>query len=284
MSIASNLQRIINAKSAIKAAIIDKGVEVPDTEKLDAYYSYIDQIGGESNNFFEPDLSQPLDQAQLDNLQNIVSAGKASEYLNLGDELLVNYGKYVMPFEVVGFEDVEVEGGATKPAINLLAKYTDETGSARTSGEGLAYADMQLQTYITTTYQNKLDANFVACLAQTKTQMYKRDGSVDVAYSKLFAPSMENLGVTDTACNTVQQAAVEGPAFTAYQSSTNDTRKKHSINANLPTDAFYAYWTRSLCPSKSNNYGAISVAGVPVGNGLFTTLRVVVACNFIGKD
>lgn len=44
MTIASNLQRIINAKTTIKAAIEEKGVEIPNEEKLDTYHEYIDQI------------------------------------------------------------------------------------------------------------------------------------------------------------------------------------------------------------------------------------------------
>lgn len=46
MTIATNLQRIIDAKAAIRAAIQEKGVEIPDSEKLDAYHEYIDQITG----------------------------------------------------------------------------------------------------------------------------------------------------------------------------------------------------------------------------------------------
>lgn len=44
MTIASEITRIQNAKASIKASIENKGVTVPNTEKLDGYYSYIDQI------------------------------------------------------------------------------------------------------------------------------------------------------------------------------------------------------------------------------------------------
>lgn len=278
MTIATNLQRIIDAKAAIKAAIIEKGVEVPDDEKVDTYAGYIDQIGA-APDIFEPDLSQPLDKTQLDNLQNIVAAGKASEYLNLGDELLVPYGDYTMPFEVVGFEDVEVEGGETKPAINLLAKYTSETNSQWGASGDTIYSKSTLRTNIITTYQSKLTPEFVACLANTKTQTYSRDKSTDVVYDKLFAPSMAQLGVTDTSYNKAQQAAVEGPAFTAYKGSNNAKRIKQAINA---TGTVQYYWTRSLY-SGGDYFILVNTSGAPSLYGYSLSYRVVVACNFIAK-
>lgn len=277
MTIASNLQRIIDAKAAIKAAIIEKGVEVPDDEKLDTYYSYIDQIVG-TPDIFEPDLSQPLDQVQLENLQNIVAAGKASEYLNTGDELLVSYGDYTMPFEVVGFEDVEVEGGETKPSINLLAKYTDETGSVYGTSNTTKYSASTLRSNITTTYQNKISTDFLACLANTKTQTYYAD-SIDIVYDKLFAPSMAQLGVTDTNYNNASQAAVEGPTFPAYQGSDDAKRIKQSIKSGVTV---YGYWMRTFYAA-NNRFGCIFRNGAPTADAYSSNNYVVVAGNFIGK-
>ena len=44
MSLLTELQRIRNSKDAIKAAIEQKGVEVPDYATLDDYSQYIDVI------------------------------------------------------------------------------------------------------------------------------------------------------------------------------------------------------------------------------------------------
>lgn len=49
MNIAENLNRIAQAKADIKAAIIDKGVEVADTDKIDTYASKIADIQTGSN-------------------------------------------------------------------------------------------------------------------------------------------------------------------------------------------------------------------------------------------
>lgn len=47
MNITENLNRLIQAKSDIRSAIMAKGVNVPETDHLDAYPPYIRQISGE---------------------------------------------------------------------------------------------------------------------------------------------------------------------------------------------------------------------------------------------
>lgn len=49
MSIATQIQRLINAKNAIKSSIINKSVAVNDTTKLDGYGALINNIGINSN-------------------------------------------------------------------------------------------------------------------------------------------------------------------------------------------------------------------------------------------
>ena len=51
MSIASEIERLQNAKSALKTAIEGKGVSVPASTKLDGYSALVDSIeqGGEKN-------------------------------------------------------------------------------------------------------------------------------------------------------------------------------------------------------------------------------------------
>ena len=53
MSIATEIQRLQTAKAAIKQAIIDKGVSVSSSDKLDSFASKISQIpsGGSINNY-----------------------------------------------------------------------------------------------------------------------------------------------------------------------------------------------------------------------------------------
>ena len=49
MSIATQIQRLINAKKAIKSSIVNKSVTVADTVKLDGYGTLINQIGANTN-------------------------------------------------------------------------------------------------------------------------------------------------------------------------------------------------------------------------------------------
>lgn len=237
--------------------------------------------GGDNPPIVEPDLSGPLDAAGLKNLQNIVAAGKASEYLKTGDEIKVSYSTYTMPFEIVGFEPVEIEGGKTVPAINLLAKYTNTTDIIWSSDINTIYSGSALRDYIIgEDYQGRFDSGFISCLANTKVQTYNRDGSVDVAYDKLFAPSMAEIGVTNTIYNSPSQAAVEGPAFVEYQRANDAMRIKRAINA---TSTAQYYWTRTLFLGKSGYCGYVGTSGYTSSDPPNTTARCLAACNFIGN-
>ena len=189
-----------------------------------------------------PDLSQPLDETGLKQLQKIVATGKANEYLNLGDELITTYGGYTMPFEVVGFDDAELQDGSKVPAINLLSKYTTAGTSQWGSNANRAYSESILRNTIQMT-QASFEPNFVDCLANTKVQTISRTGSTDVVYDKMYAPSMAQMGVTEVAYNSAAQAAVEGPAFTWYSNSVQAKRVKSTV-ADAGTNVIY--WTRSI--------------------------------------
>lgn len=246
---------------------------------------FSDSFSVKCRDLFAPDLTKSFDQMTAEermNISNIVKGGLASEFLSLGQSILVPYGSFVMPFEIVGFEDVvaQIDGAEqTVHALNLLARYTDETGSQWGANGSVKYSASTLRSSCTT-YQSKLDANFVACLANTKKQTYSRDGSTDVVYDKISVPSMAQLGVTNASYNTAQQASVEGPAFTAYQGAADAKRVKCAINA---TTTAQNYWTSSLCSGNSSNFGRVITSGAPNRNIYGNTYRVVAACNFIGN-
>lgn len=218
----------------------------------------------------------------LVNLSKIVQAGKASEYLKQGDTLLIPYGSHIMPFEITGFRPAvcEVNGQeATYSSINLLSQYTLYNGSTWGNAANTKYSASNLRTYITTTAQESLDQSFIECLGFTRVQTYSRDGSTDKVYDKLYAPSMDQLGVANTANNSSSQAAVEGPVFTAYQNATNDMRIRRVLNT--PTVA-RAYWTRSLYASNSEYFGNISTVGSPYYSRFSVDNYIVLGCDFIG--
>ena len=83
-TIQENLDRIKKAKSAIKDAIIKKGIEVTDTEKIETYADKILQIksGGGTTEIPEFDPDGPLTFYRLDD--------NGDSYVSLGPNKLPN--------------------------------------------------------------------------------------------------------------------------------------------------------------------------------------------------
>ena len=83
-TIKENLDRIKNAKSAIKNAIIQKGIEVTDTERIETYADKILQIktGGGTTEIPEFDPNGPLTFYRLDDI--------GDSYVSLGPNALPN--------------------------------------------------------------------------------------------------------------------------------------------------------------------------------------------------
>lgn len=279
MTIASNLQRIIDAKAAIRTAIQEKGVAVPDDEKLDAYHEYIDQIST-GGGIYPPDLSKVLTAEDFDNIQNIIDAGKVSEYFNLGDVLKVTFGSLVMPFEVVGWEDVKIEGGQTVPALNLLMNCCSNGSEQYVSASlGIPYSQSGLRSAIIgAVIQGSCDPEFVSRLATTEVQTYAYGNKTDTVYDKMFAPSAAQLGATSGDAYHPQ----DGHPFSSYQNATNTQRIRYWLSVR-PTDAPQAYWTRSFWGSFQSKYTAVDAQGSFSGNANSYYNAMVAACNLIGK-
>lgn len=282
MTLATEVKSMYNHTKEVYDSLETLGATMPENKNLENLVATLNNVPVIPTVPDAPDLSQVLDKSALDDIQAIVAAGKASEKFNLGDELLVSYSTYTMSFEIVGFEDVEVEGGETVPAINLLARYTGNDIVVYGANATVNYSASTLRNHIITLYQNRLDSNFVACLANTKIQTYGFQGSTDTVYDKLFAPSMQNLGVTNTVNNTAAQAAIEGPMFPEYIGADNNKRIKYDL-AN--TSIAQMYWTRTRYLGTDGEFQSINAAGEPYyyANHYNTTYRVVAACNLVGK-
>lgn len=263
-------------------AVGEYGVDTSPTHNIENLVTAVESIG--EGALPMPDLSQPLDATGISQLQSIVGSGKASEYLSLGDELLVPYGDYTMPFEVVGFESVvcQVDGVEKNIwAVQLLAKYATGGGYPWGASGNTKYSDSNLRSTIQSLQGQYYSASFVGSLGNTKVQTYSRDGKTDIVYDKLFVPSMEQLGVTDATYNTSSQAVIEGPAFTAYQDATNAKRVRQAIS---DTGTAQSYWTRSLYSFNFNLFGLVQASGAPSDHYYYDSCRVVVACNMIGPN
>lgn len=285
MSYQEELQRLVGAKESMRQSIVAKGVDVPETAKIETYPEYIAQITGGGSVPDAPDLSQVLTKQDLDDIQAIVKAGKASEKLSLGDKLLVGFGAgspqpYTMPFEIVGFDDVVIqdENGEDKTthAINLLAGYA--VGPGTTFGtSGYPYSESALRNFINSTYTSQVNSDFLACLGNTKVQSLDSGKTLTVVYDKLFAPSSVQIGVTDSSFITNDQISSEGPIFPLFDTSDSTVRVRNGLSGGAARD----YWTRSLSVAGTQPV-YIQTSGQPANGFFFNNYWVVAACNFIG--
>lgn len=282
MSIQEQLNRIQEAKTAIRQTIISKGVEVPETAKINEYSDYIAQITGGSAIPDVPDLTKELTAWDLVDIKAIVAAGVADQKFELGQTLLVRHTIRTMPFEIVGFNDIvaQVNGEEkTVHALNLLAGYTCYTTSRWASNSSTKYSESTLRSTIVGKASAEFYPYFLDFLANTKVQTYSQDGTTDIVYDKFFAPSMEELGVTDTEFNTTDQVAVEGPVFTAYQDADNTKRIRNAINS---INTAQVYWTRSAYVGYSLGYGEITTRGAAFYGSNTAVTPILLACNLIG--
>ena len=140
MTIATNLQRIINAKAAIKAAIIEKGVEVPDTEKLDAYYIYVDQIGDGGG--YDPE------NPTLDGLKNALNAGDKDAF-PANTTIPDTYDGQPFNWVVGQYGTAKMSDGSTKEGVYLFA---DKIVSTSDFGSNTYYNQSTINTWLNNTF------------------------------------------------------------------------------------------------------------------------------------
>lgn len=93
-------------------------------------------------------------------IQRIVKSGKASAIFNIGDQINVPWRDvsgnqdYVMPFDIVHFEDVTLKDGTTVPGMWLQAHYTPPFDIQFSNAQAFYYAKTELPAgtyYITLT-------------------------------------------------------------------------------------------------------------------------------------
>ena len=91
--------------------------------------------------------------ATLNEIHEIVQAGDAPNVFNYGDQIFVNYNNgsndYILPFDVVHFDDVVLEDGETVPGMFIQCHYAmqpvqfDGNEAFYISYDGTTYADLR---------------------------------------------------------------------------------------------------------------------------------------------
>ena len=112
MSIATEITRLNNAKSAIKSAIEAKGVEVPQDAKIDIYADYIAQISQGGGTEYEPICFTSLEDGNTFSLNKRISisvdgkktwqtlaANTSSPVINTGEKIYFKATKNATAFE-----------------------------------------------------------------------------------------------------------------------------------------------------------------------------------------
>lgn len=158
MTIASDLTRIKNAKQSIKAAIGEKGVEVPDTELISTYSTYIDQIttGGPT---------PPTGDGTLTDLKKALDYGNAAELYPAGTEIPDTYAGNSNPLIVAQYLDStnNFAYGGVEGAI-LIRKFVEPT--SQQFGGSVDYASSAIKNFLDTTYLDNCSEALKSVIAE----------------------------------------------------------------------------------------------------------------------
>lgn len=181
MTIASQMQRIINAKSAIRTAIIDKGVEVPDTEKIDTYHEYIDQISA---------TKPPTGDGTLDDLKLALSTDDPAGYYPIGTELEDTYNGHSNPLIVAQYlksSNNRLYGNAE--GVILIRKYVEPTSQIFGDYGTVDFGSSTLKTFLGTTYYDNCSNDLKKVLSNITIRYRNGTSTYGTSVVKFFPMS-----------------------------------------------------------------------------------------------
>lgn len=276
MSIASNLQRIMDAKSAIRESIVRVGVDLPESEKIDTYYQYIDQIGSKPN---------PSGDGTLADLKLALSADNPAEYYPVGTELEDTYDGQSNPLIVAQYLDSknnEKYDGAE--GVILIRKYVEPTSQEWSTTS--YYKNSTINSFLMTTYYNNCSDNLRELISEINVPCYTGYDTYTPVPVKLFL--MSAYEVCSTSMNTVSGSnlGLEGIMWEYWRQQTG--LNSPSISGNNGRimrgrdGVAYDIWLRTASTTTGtkqyvNKYGDV---GTRSGS---TKYGVLPAC-FIAKD
>lgn len=269
MTIASDLTRIKDAKAAIRQAIIDKGVEVPETEKLDTYYSYIDQITGKP--------SGPTGDGTLADLKLALSTENPAEYYPVGTEIPDTYDGNDNPLIVAQYlnsSNNSTYGGAV--GVILMRKYVEPT--SQVFGTNNDYRTSTVKSYLDTTYLDNCSSELKSIISDINIPWYYSSTGYTTVTSRWFLMS-------DREVNSLLWTQVEGFAWDYWKQKTG--LSSPNANAN-PGRILYASEGAPSTSLLRSNGGSTSIGYVQNTGRIFYTTPtssagVLPAC-FIAKE
>lgn len=267
MTIATNLQRIIDAKAAIKAAIAEKGVEVPDAEKLDTYYSYIDQIGGGGGGY-DPD------NPTVDGLKNALNAGDFSAF-PANSVIPDTYNGQAFNWIVGHYGTATMADGSTKEGVYLFADHIVQRLSL-SSGSDQYYNNSRVNTWLNDTFLTNCSDTMQSIVGEIQLPVYT-DTTVN---AKMWSMSIAEVMGQDPAASTGGGVPWDAWKDRTHLSSPSTSSNSGRVMKESNGSAYY-WWLRSYSnPTTAwcvNANGSISTSTLGNPGGILP------AC-FIAKD
>lgn len=260
MTIASELERIITAKEAIKQAIASKGVTVPTGTLVSDYHTYIDQIIPKT-----PDPDNPT----FENLKLALKTNDPASYYPVGTEIPDTYAGTNNPCIVAQYYDGNGVYG-DRAGVFLVRKYVYPT--SQVFGSSSDYGASTMKTFLNSTYLNNCSTELQSVI----TEINIPTGSNSVA-SKFFPMSSAEVGGTDNSGYGIfWDLWKQRTGWTAPSNSSNSGRVVNDISGG---NAFA--WLRS---SPSTGYVKYIASSGSIGTGTPNTASGVLPAFFIGKD
>lgn len=228
MNIAENLTRIIDAKEAIRSAIIEKGVEVPDGELIDTYHNYIDQISN------SPDPDNPT----LENLKLALDQGKASEIYPINTEIPDKHGAVSALWVVAHYGTATLANGNTIDGVYLFRSLIQES---RPIGNSSDYSTSVINSYLQGDYLTACSESFKRVVSEISVPFYLNASTYKPALAKIFLMSATELAGTSN--------FIEGSVWSVWAKRGGGSGATNLNNGRIMRDSTGTaqyYWTRTV--------------------------------------
>ena len=183
---------------------------------------------------------------QWQTVQDIVRAGEANNYFDIGDQLVSLYDGREIIWQVIG---IDVDTPSDSSFTHSMTIQTKDSLESRVwdAGKDNRYINSDIRTYLNGVFLNKLDTELASVLGAVDKKVAVRNaiGGQDSFSDKVFLLSRLEVGLGTEGITAGEFV------YPYYDGITNAGRIK---KLNLPN---YIWWLRS--PSVSNSYGVRGV-------------------------
>lgn len=272
-TIAEELAELRATKAAIRQAIIEKGVDVPESELIDTYHDYIDLIGADW--LPEPGVYD------LPNLKKALNTGNPAKYFPVGTEVSDTWSGQPYPLIVASYGNIELATGEIRLGVWLVRKNcTADEGAVGTAD----YAQSGIQSWLDGAYASACSQELQSLVATIKVVTQKpQSASTSILNTKYFFPSLQQLG-GNTGLDSMPAQNIEGEAWEYFSNpettgNANDRRIFKTIGG-----VAKACWTRSANQSTANSMWYVTEDGSLLSGSPTVAHASAPACVIVADD